>query len=143
SASGSISGSIRSSILLQHHTLVTNSRWHHAPAASMAVMPSKPQNLPPPASRNGFVVAMRAKILTARDSPWQEWIIVSRWGSGGEHLSISRTRVSAAPGVAPIQLAPRQTALAGLLRLPADGVPATFLLVQAVPGSISIAGDFT
>jgi len=94
-------------------------------------------------SRTGFVVAMRAEVTTAKGEPVWEWIIVSRWGTAGEHLSLGRTRVAAVPGKpAPIQLAPRQTALASLLRLPQlDGAP-TFLLTQRLPASMSVAGDF-
>jgi len=94
-------------------------------------------------TRNGFVVAMRAAITTAKGKASYEWIIVSRWGAAGEHLSLGRTKVAALPGkAAPIHLAPRQTALASLLRLPpADGVP-TFLLAQQLPASMRLAGDF-
>jgi len=102
---------------------------------------SKP--VPPVAPRNGFVVAMRAAVTTAKGKPTWEWIIVSRWGAAGEYLSIGRTRVAAPSGKpAPIQLAPRQTALASMLRLPpADGA-LTFLLTQHLPASMSVAGDF-
>jgi len=93
-------------------------------------------------ARNGFVVAMRAAITTAKGKPSWEWIIVSRWGAAGEHLSLGRTKVAAPGKAAPIQLAPRQTALASLLRLPpADGAP-TFLLAQQLPASMRLAGDF-
>ena len=97
----------------------------------------------PGTTRNGFVVAMRAAITTAKGTPSWEWIIVSRWGAAGEHLSLGRTKVAAPPGkAAPIHLAPRQTALASLLRLPpVDGVP-TFLLAQQLPASMRLAGDF-
>jgi len=94
--------------------------------------------------RTGFVVAMRAAIVTAKGEPASEWLIVSRWGAAGEHLSIGRTKVAAPPGKpAPIQLAPKQTVLASMLRLPpaADGA-ATFLLAQRLPASMSLAGDF-
>ena len=94
--------------------------------------------------RTGFVVAMRAAIVTLKGEPVLEWLIVSRWGAAGEHLSIGRTKVAAPPGkAAPIQLAPKQTSLASMLRLPpaADGAT-TFLLAQRLPASMSLAGDF-
>ncbi|HUN39126.1 MAG TPA: hypothetical protein VMU81_02430 [Acetobacteraceae bacterium] len=95
--------------------------------------------------RTGFVVAMRATIVTAKGEPASEWLIVSRWGAAGEHLSIGRTKVAAPPGKpAPIQLAPKQTSLASMLRLPSapDGAP-TFLFAQRLPASMSLAGDFS
>jgi hypothetical protein len=95
--------------------------------------------------RHGFVVAMQAKLTTAKGPPWFEWIIVSRWGVAGERLSVSRTKVRAVPGKpAPIHLMPRQTALAGLLRLPpVSGAGwATFLFFRRQPGAVSVAGDF-
>jgi hypothetical protein len=91
----------------------------------------------------GFVIAMRAKLTTTRRQPWHEWIIVSRWGPEGQYFSIGRTRVLVVPDeTAPIHLAPAQTAMAGLLRLPpASGAP-TFLFVQRRPASVSVAGEF-
>lgn len=86
---------------------------------------------------------MRAKLTTAKGPPWHEWIIVSRWGTAGEHLSIGRTRVPALPGgTAPIQLMPHQTAMAALLRLPPASEPPIFLLAQSLPARIGVAGDF-
>jgi hypothetical protein len=86
---------------------------------------------------------MRAKVTTAKRQPWYEWIIVSRWGAEGEHLSVGRTNVPASPGKsAPIHLMPCQTALAGLLGTPPVSGPRTFLFVQQKPPSFSVAGDF-
>lgn len=93
--------------------------------------------------RLGFVTAMRAKWTTTAGPPSYEWIIVSRWGAEGEHLSIGRTGVPALRGkAAPIDLTPRQTVLAELLRLPPSLRPPTFLFVQRQPTSTSVAGDF-
>ena len=86
---------------------------------------------------------MRARVTSAKRQPWYEWIIVSRWGAAGEHLSIGRTKVAAQPGKsAPIHLMPSQTALAGLLRMPPVSGPWTFLFAQQKPASLSVAGDF-
>jgi hypothetical protein len=91
----------------------------------------------------GFVVVMRAKLTMTTRPPWQEWFIVSRWGRDGDHLSIARTFVSVARArVAPIQLTPRQTALADLLRLPDASALPTFLLTQSRPDCTTMAGDF-
>jgi hypothetical protein len=96
------------------------------------------------ATHQGFVVAMRATVTTSKRPPWCEWIIVSRWGSLGEHLSVGRTKTAALAGMsAPIELAPCQTALAGLLRLPPISEASTFLFAQLLPASLSVAGDFT
>jgi hypothetical protein len=95
------------------------------------------------APRLGFVVAMRARLISATGPACYEWIIVSRWGTGGEHLSIGRTRVPALRGkTAPIHLAPRQSALASLLRLPPAAAPPIFLFARRQPASVSVAGDF-
>ena len=88
-------------------------------------------------------MAMRAKVTTAEEPPWFEWIIVSRWGVAGEHFSIGRTRVPAlSTETAPINLTPSKTALARLLPLPPALGAATFLFVQRRPASLSVAGDF-
>ena len=109
----------------------------------MTAMASTLQRPLPAVTRHGFVVAMRARVTTAKRQPWHEWIIVSRWGAEGEHLSVGRTNVAALPGKsAPIHLMPRQTALAGLLRMPPVSGPRTFLFAQQKPVSLSVAGDF-
>lgn len=111
--------------------------------ASMTGMTVEPSPIVPATPCVGFVIAMRARLITARGPPRQEWIIVSRWGGAGEHLSIARTRVAVAAGRgAPIHLAPRQTALAGLLRLPPVAGPATFLFAQDLPDEVRLAGQF-
>jgi hypothetical protein len=92
---------------------------------------------------HGFVMAMRARLTTAKQPPWHEWIIVSRWGTAGECLSIGRTRLSALPGkVAPIHLTPRQTALARSFPLPPLAELPTFMFAQRKSVSLSVAGDF-
>lgn len=106
----------------------------------MASIPHQPALGAP---RNGLVMAMRAKLTTSDGPACHEWIIVARWGVAGEHLSVGRTRVPVLAGkIAPIHLTPRQTALAGLLRLPPASGPSTFLFVQQPPASVSVAGDF-
>ena len=93
--------------------------------------------------RLGFVVAMRARVTTAKDTPWYEWLIVSRWGPVGQHLLVGRTHLAAQPGqAAPIHLVPRRTALAELLRLPPAAGPPVFLFAQRQPAAVSVAGGF-
>jgi hypothetical protein len=110
----------------------------------MIAMPSLAKQPSPAPFRVGFVIAMRARLTTtARGAPWYEWIIVSRWGAAGEHVSVGRTKVPVSRGrTAPIYLTPRQTALAGLLRLPSLSVPPGFLFVQQQPAAVSVAGRF-
>lgn len=112
-------------------------------AASIVAMASIPKHPAPGAPHHGFVMGMRARLTTTWSPAWDEWIIVSRWGEAGEHLSVGRTKIPALPGQdAPIDLTPRQTALASLLRLPFDSGPPTFLFVQRQPVSVSVAGRF-
>lgn len=86
---------------------------------------------------------MRARLTTVKGPPWREWIIVSRWGTAGEYLSVARTRVPVRPGrAAPIYLAPRQTGLAALLRLPPIHGPPTFLFARELPPAVTLAGHF-
>ncbi len=88
-------------------------------------------------------MAMRARLTITGRPPWEEWIIVSRWGEAGEHLSVGRTRVPALPGQeAPIDLRPRQTALASWSRSPLGSGPPAFLFVRRQPASVSVAGRF-
>jgi hypothetical protein len=96
----------------------------------------------PPVSYQGFVVAMRAKLLGTPRLAMYEWIIVSRWGNGGDHLSISWTSLPGRAGVAPIHLVPRHTAVA-VRQDPFPGrAPATFVLTAALPEGMTVAGDF-
>ena len=121
----------------------TDSRWHHAMAASIAAMVSIPKHPAQGAARHGFVIAMRARLTTTRSPPREEWIIVSRWGEAGEYLSIGRTKVPVVAGQdAPIDLTPHQTALALMLRLPFNSGPPTFLFVQRQPAALTVAGRF-
>jgi hypothetical protein len=92
---------------------------------------------------HGFVLAMRAELSCSEHPPWNEWIIVSRWGRMGEYLSLSRTRASApAATQAPIDLAPRQTLLARLPRRSAGRGPTTFMLAMRRPRRFHVAGEF-
>ena len=86
---------------------------------------------------------MRARIWRPYRAPSKEWIIVSRWGDGGEYLSLARTLVPAPGGSPmPIGLAPRHTALAMLSAAPADIGLQRFLIVRDLPSSIGVAGRF-
>jgi hypothetical protein len=107
-------------------------------------MPSSHQNYAPPSAlQAGFVVAMRAKLTPAEQPPWHEWIVVSRWGAAGEHLSIARTFVPALPDeMAPIRLQPRQTALALLIDEPSAASLSTFVLAPQLPSRVTVAGNF-
>jgi hypothetical protein len=97
----------------------------------------------PAAPCTGFVMAMRAKLTTEEGSAGYEWIIVSRWGAAGEHVSLGRTKVPVLSGeTAPIHLTPCETALAGLLRLPPASGPPTFLFRARRPACVSVAGAF-
>jgi hypothetical protein len=112
-------------------------------AASIVGMAPKPTQIASATPGHGFVIAMRARLTTAKGLPRLEWIIVSRWGVAGENLSIARTRVPVLLGkAAPIHLAPRQTALAELLRLPPAAGPATFLFARELAGAVTLAGHF-
>src|SRR5262249_12734577 len=140
--SGSMSGSLRAFMPFVFG-IIANSRWHHAVAASIVAMASLAQQSLSAAPGQGFVMAMRARLTTAKAPPCYEWTIVSRWGAAGEWLSIGRTKLPALPGkIAPIHLTPRQTALAKLLQLPPGSGPPTFLFVQRKPVSMSVAGNF-
>jgi hypothetical protein len=96
---------------------------------------------PCPRSR-GFVVAMRAKLINAYYPDRFEWVIVSRWGTEGEHLSIGWTHEPALAGEAPLHLSPNKTSLAVLPRETAAETPATFHLAPTLPNQITVAGDF-
>lgn len=93
--------------------------------------------------RYGFVVAMRAKLSIEEGAVWREWIIAARWGTEGNYLSIARTFLPAPPArSAPIELVPRETALATVLRLPPISATETFLLARWPLFEVSLAGDF-
>jgi hypothetical protein len=85
---------------------------------------------------------MRAKLMDAAHTARFEWVIVSRWGPDGEHLSIGWTAQPALPGEAPIHLTPSKTSLAVRPLEVAPGTPATFLLAPALPQDITVAGRF-
>ncbi len=97
-----------------------------------------------------FVAAMRAHIAIAPyEAPFRsaadrtEWILVSRWGVDGQHLTIAQTGV-AAPGDAgtPDGLQPKATFFGVLAwEEPGDGA-SVFLLVRRLPAQISVAGIF-
>jgi hypothetical protein len=107
------------------------------------MVPAEKQPSLPNGHGVGFVVAMNARFTIADAPPAREWVIVSRWGSGGDYLSIARTFVAAAEGeTAPIQLTPRLTVLALLLRLPPAAARPAFLFAQALPDRVSLAGTF-
>ncbi|HBK05885.1 MAG TPA: hypothetical protein DDZ81_08460 [Acetobacteraceae bacterium] len=96
----------------------------------------------PPSACNGFVVAMRSKLIgSGRPCSW-EWLIVSRWGGSGEHLSIGWTSTPAPTAEAPLSLTPRQTAFAICAPGSGTGTPATFHFAACLPQRLTVAGDF-
>jgi hypothetical protein len=84
---------------------------------------------------------MRAKLVSIARPSRFEWVIVSRWGSNGEHLSLGWTRRPAVPGEAPIGLTPTQTSFA-VLQPDASASPETFQLSRTLPANLTVAGDF-
>jgi hypothetical protein len=91
---------------------------------------------------HGFVVAMRAKLINVPLPARFEWLIVSRWGSHLQHLSIGWTSQPAATDEAPMNLTPNKTSLAVLPDTTYAQNPATFHLAPALPGQVTVAGDF-
>ncbi len=85
---------------------------------------------------------MRAKLVNAPSPARFEWLIVSRWGDSGEHLSIGWTSQPAATTEAPIHLIPNKTSLAVLRREADAETPVTFDLAPALPDQVTVAGDF-
>ena len=92
--------------------------------------------------QTGFVIVMRGRVELSDRSHWQEWLIVARWGDGGEFLSVSRTCIRARGGPAPIGLKPRQTALARQVSMPSWRAKQSFLFVRRLPQGIRLAGEF-
>lgn len=90
----------------------------------------------------GFVVAMRARMVTGSALWRHEWIIVSRWGLRGEHLTVALTGVVAEDGEAPVGLMPRQTALAVADGEVVGASQVTFALAPSLPARITVAGEF-
>jgi hypothetical protein len=91
---------------------------------------------------HGFVVAMRAKLISVPLPARFEWLIVSRWGSHLQHLSIGWTSQPAATDEAPMNLTPNKTSLAVLPDAADSETPATFHLAPALPGQVTVAGHF-
>jgi hypothetical protein len=104
---------------------------------------SKPQNFRPgPGPNIGFVVAMRARLIgTILGSPY-EWIIVSRWGTHGEHLSLGWTAQPALHPDAPIGLTPNRSAFAVRQEHSFAASAATFRLAALLPDRVTVAGKF-
>jgi hypothetical protein len=93
--------------------------------------------------RRGFVLAMRAKLVSAAPLPAQfEWLIVSRWGAEGEHLALGWTMVPALPGEPPTYLVPRRTSLARAAEMSVEGARAGFQLASSLAGEMAVVGDF-
>ena len=89
---------------------------------------------------HGFVVAMRARLKARERPPYWEWIIVCRWGTSGQYLSIAWTSIAAAFGQdTPIDLRPRRTALA---TVPTARRQDTFSFLESLPHDINVAGQF-
>jgi hypothetical protein len=95
-----------------------------------------------PSESLGFVVAMRAKQTNANGPPSSEWMIVSRWGTHGEYVSIGWTAVPAYRGDAPIYLTPNRTAVALRQQQSCLWNPTTFRLAPFLPDRLTVAGDF-
>jgi hypothetical protein len=91
---------------------------------------------------HGFVVAMRAKLINVPLPARFEWLIVSRWGNHLQHLSIGWTSQTAATDEAPMNLTPNKTSLAVLPDETDAQTPTTFHLAPALPGRVTVAGDF-
>lgn len=91
---------------------------------------------------HGFVVAMRAKLINLPLPARFEWLIVSRWGNHLQHLSIGWTSQPATAGEAPMNLTPSKTSLAVQPEVADAETPATFHLAPALPGQVTVAGDF-
>jgi hypothetical protein len=91
---------------------------------------------------SGFVVAMRARLITPRAPPRFEWIIVSRWGDDSDHLLIGWTSISASSGKPPVSLVPHRTALATAPDRLTGSSPTTFLLNPLLPEGVLVAGEF-
>jgi hypothetical protein len=106
-------------------------------------MMSKPQDhRPGPGPNIGFVVAMRARLIGGLPGSPHEWIIVSRWGKHGEHLSLGWTGQPAVHTDAPICLTPRQSTFAVGHACSTDASPVTFQLAVLLPDRITMAGEF-
>jgi hypothetical protein len=85
---------------------------------------------------------MHARLTAADQASSREWLIVTRWGIEGEYLSLARTCVPARGGTAPIQLRPKQTALAVLQRSSPTETSSIFLFCRRPPMPVSVAGIF-
>ncbi len=99
--------------------------------------------------QSGFVVAMAADIGVSRyDRPdgiirrVRRWLIVSRIGYDGEHLTVSDTRISCAGSAeAPLGLNPVNSLLGVLLSQASNG-DCVFLFSRRRPEPLKIAGTF-
>jgi hypothetical protein len=99
--------------------------------------------------QSGFVVAMAAEIGVSRyDRPSgiirrvKRWLIVSRLGQDGEHLTVSDTRLNCDDSEqAPIGLAPVNSLLGVLLSQAPNG-DCVFLFSRRRPEPLKIAGTF-
>ena len=99
--------------------------------------------------QSGFVIAMAAKFQFADyERPTRivrrvkRWLIVSRLGADGEHITVSDTGVPVEDvGAAPIGLSPTNT-LVGVLVSRARNGDCTFLFGRQRPEALLIAGTF-
>src|SRR5215813_5668087 len=100
----------------------------------MAVMD---RSLPP----QGFVIAVRAIVVSRSAGSHEEWLIASRWGHGGSYLSIARTLVRAdATAIAPMHLAPRWSAFALLDTSSTGSAGPSFTFTAQPPVGVRLAG---
>ena len=99
--------------------------------------------------QSGFVVAMAADIeIASYDQPTtiirqiRRWLVVSRLGPDGEHLTVSESGTIANGAVqAPIGLRPAKTLL-GILLSQASDRECTFILARQRPDRMELAGTF-
>jgi hypothetical protein len=99
--------------------------------------------------QSGFVVAMAAEIDLARyEQPTsilrriRRWLVVSRLGPDGGHLTLSESGVlSHTPNEAPIGIQPTKT-LVGILLSEGEGATCTFILARKRPDGLQLAGTF-
>jgi hypothetical protein len=99
--------------------------------------------------QSGFVVAMAAEIDLARyERPTiilrriRRWLVVSRLGPDGEHLTLSESGVlSNVSNDAPIGIQPTKTLL-GILLSEGEGSDCTFILASQRPDGMRLAGTF-
>lgn len=91
----------------------------------------------------GFVVALHGTIIGEAGVVRREWLIASRWGSGGAYLSVARTLITdELATIAPPHLAPRWSALAVLDTTASQSGSPCFTFTEQCPAGLVLAGRF-